>query len=469
MKKALLSLFLILLVSGTLFAASDELVTNTKPVAVLTSTPNQTWFYNMEDVVFSSSSSYDPDQGDYIINTQYYVNGASIGTFSGTSSVTRCFALNGSPSGDCIELSAGATSVTVGVRVKDNHGTWSNTVSKTYTIQQHKGRKYFITDHIGNVRATVNRSGNVLGYDDYYPFGLTMPGRSSNSANPNDNYKYIGEEFDDEAGLSIYNLNARTYDPVTARFMQIDPLFDHPNQVGLSPYNYSWNNPINLSDPTGLCPSCPDEEYAPLADHIYSAQVGDVSDNGWEVVRIDENSETGFRGGVYTKTIDGKAEYIYATEGTTPTSMKDWSNNIDQVLDGTSLQYSESVGLAEGLAGEFEGISFTGHSLGGGLASANALAVGGKAVTFNAAGLSDATKSSLGIAGNSANISAYVVQGEILDFSQSAIGLRAEGNINMLPATYAPSIPGVGIDNVVRLSQRIKNHSMSVVRKKMGN
>ena len=87
--------------------------------------------------------------------------------------------------------------------------------------------------------------------NDYYPFGLAMPGRSSNSANPNDNYKYIGEEFDDEVGLSIYNLNARTYDPVTARFMQIDPLFDHPAQIGLSPYNYSWNNPVNLSDPTG--------------------------------------------------------------------------------------------------------------------------------------------------------------------------------------------------------------------------
>ena len=140
----------------------------------------------MEEVVFSTSNSYDPDQGDYIINTQYYVNGSSVGTYSGTSSITRCFALNGSPDGDCIELSAGATTVTVGVRVKDNHGKWSTTVSTTYTIQEHKGRTYFITDHLGSVRATVNRDGNVLGYDDYYPFGLSMPGRSANTANPND-------------------------------------------------------------------------------------------------------------------------------------------------------------------------------------------------------------------------------------------------------------------------------------------
>ena len=46
-------------------------------------------------------------------------------------------------------------------------------------------RRYFLKDHLGNVRTTVNRDGNVLGYDNYYPFGLQMPGRSSNSANPN--------------------------------------------------------------------------------------------------------------------------------------------------------------------------------------------------------------------------------------------------------------------------------------------
>ncbi|MFV0530673.1 MAG: hypothetical protein ACK5MD_04470 [Flavobacteriales bacterium] len=39
----------------------------------------------------------------------------------------------------------------------------------------------------------------------------------------------------------------------------------------------------------------------------------------------------------------------------------------------------------------------------------SALATKGKAVTFNATGLSDKTKSNLGIADNKANISAYVV------------------------------------------------------------
>ncbi len=41
------------------------------------------------------------------------------------------------------------------------------------------------------------------------------------------------------------------------RFMSVDPLADHPNQVDKSPYAYAWNNPIKLSDPDGRCPICP--------------------------------------------------------------------------------------------------------------------------------------------------------------------------------------------------------------------
>jgi len=61
---------------------------------------------------------------------------------------------------------------------------------------------------------------------DYYPFWLSMPGRSANTANPNDNYKFTGHERDEEAGLTLDYMNARNYDPILGRFLQIDPLSD---------------------------------------------------------------------------------------------------------------------------------------------------------------------------------------------------------------------------------------------------
>ncbi len=105
-------------------------------------------------------------------------------------------------------------------------------------------------NHLGSIRTTINESGATVGYDDYYPFGLAMPGRSSNSANPNDKYKFTGHEQDEEAGLDLYHANARFYDPVIPRFGQIDP--HHFNYPGVSPYVYVGNNPLTYIDPTGM-------------------------------------------------------------------------------------------------------------------------------------------------------------------------------------------------------------------------
>ena len=48
---------------------------------------------------------------------------------------------------------------------------------------------YYLKDHLGNIRVTVDENGNTVTADDYYPFGLQMPGRSYNIAATNDLYK----------------------------------------------------------------------------------------------------------------------------------------------------------------------------------------------------------------------------------------------------------------------------------------
>lgn len=76
-----------------------------------------------------------------------------------------------------------------------------------------------------------------------------MPGRSSNTGNPNDNYKFTGHERDDEAGINLMYAGARYKDPVIGRWTSVDPLAS--KYPSMSPYNYVANNPINAIDPDG--------------------------------------------------------------------------------------------------------------------------------------------------------------------------------------------------------------------------
>lgn len=50
-------------------------------------------------------------------------------------------------------------------------------------------------------------------------------------------------------GSSLVDLRARYYDPATAQFLTVDPPLDKTH----SPYGYVGSNPLNDSDPTGMC------------------------------------------------------------------------------------------------------------------------------------------------------------------------------------------------------------------------
>jgi len=114
-------------------------------------------------------------------------------------------------------------------------------------------RFYFLKDHLGSVRTTVDFTNTALGYDDYYPFGKIMPGRSSSTSTPEDDYKFTGHQRDAEIGLDY--MLARNYDPLIGRFMQVDPLAgDYPS---ITPYGYVLNNPLGLVDPTGMAATDP--------------------------------------------------------------------------------------------------------------------------------------------------------------------------------------------------------------------
>ena len=83
--------------------------------------------------------------------------------------------------------------------------------------------EYNLTDHLGNVRVTVDQAGTVIQKDDYYPFGLTF--NSWRNAPPKNLYQFNGNEVQVEIP-NVADFNARFYDASLGRFMNIDPLAD---------------------------------------------------------------------------------------------------------------------------------------------------------------------------------------------------------------------------------------------------
>jgi len=125
------------------------------------------------------------------------------------------------------------------------------------------GRRLFeLTNHLGNVMVTINDGLNpagttpnthVMSAQDYYPFGMQMPGRTYIAGGSlNYRYGFNGKENDNEvkgAGDQI-DYGMRVYDPRVGRFLSVDPLAKKYPE--LTPYQYASGNPIMNIDIDGL-------------------------------------------------------------------------------------------------------------------------------------------------------------------------------------------------------------------------
>ncbi len=127
--------------------------------------------------------------------------------------------------------------------------------------------EYNLTDHLGNVRVSVDAGGTVVQRDGYYPFGLTF---NHSNVSPENDYKYNGFEEQKETGW--YDYQARFYDPSLGRFLNVDPAADLMRRH--STYSYAFNNPIRFIDPDGMMPS--DQSNQHTDNHSASASTDDT-------------------------------------------------------------------------------------------------------------------------------------------------------------------------------------------------
>jgi RHS repeat-associated protein len=106
------------------------------------------------------------------------------------------------------------------------------------------GTDSYLTDALGSTVALTGPLGGVQTSYSYDPFG-----QASSSGAPSDNpYQFTGRESDG-TGLDYYR--ARYYSPGGQRFISQDPL---GLEAGPNTYNYTEDNPTDLTDPRGTDP-----------------------------------------------------------------------------------------------------------------------------------------------------------------------------------------------------------------------
>ncbi len=102
---------------------------------------------------------------------------------------------------------------------------------------------YLHHDQQGSTRLITGSTGKVEGAYTYTPYGAVQE-HTGTATTP---LGYDGQYTSSDTGL-IYMRN-RVYDPATAQFLSVDPL----EKLTREPYSYVEDNPLNATDPTGLC------------------------------------------------------------------------------------------------------------------------------------------------------------------------------------------------------------------------
>ncbi|AXY77624.1 RHS repeat-associated core domain-containing protein [Paraflavitalea soli] len=151
----------------------------------------------------------------------------------------------------------------------------------------------------------------LLEENHYYPFGLSIAALSSKSIGKTPNrYGYNGKEKQSrelgrKGGLEWYDYGSRMYDPQTGRWPSPDPSASSYNW--LSPYNYGFNNPLQVIDPTGrdgivTGSGSQSDPYVVKANYYYYGMNDDQKKSFMAAIREYNN--------------DGKARAIKTKEGT---------------------------------------------------------------------------------------------------------------------------------------------------------
>ena len=111
-------------------------------------------------------------------------------------------------------------------------------------------------DYLGSITQAATADGTLLAEYSYDPWGRQRnPATLEIYAEGSEPALVLGRGFTGHEFLpwfSLYNMNARLYDPLIGRFLSPDPYVQDPdNTQNYNRYSYCLNNPLKYTDPNG--------------------------------------------------------------------------------------------------------------------------------------------------------------------------------------------------------------------------
>ncbi|HEY9684990.1 MAG TPA: RHS repeat-associated core domain-containing protein [Oculatellaceae cyanobacterium] len=139
--------------------------------------------------------------------------------------------------------------------MKEGRDASGNVLSKYFTTGQTlSGTSYFYNkDVLGSIREMTDSSANIQAQSNYDPFGRVSQLQGAQFSD----FQYAGYYLHRPSGLAL--TLARAYSSSFGRWINRDPIGE---AGGVNMYTYALNEPMSISDPSGLAPPPLSTPYA---------------------------------------------------------------------------------------------------------------------------------------------------------------------------------------------------------------
>jgi RHS repeat-associated protein len=222
---------------------------------LFTGTGGSTLFNTLTTDARGSITAFSPGYGTQAVTGMSYNNAGQLASVSGSSGTLGSYIYDGK--GQRFSKTVGTTTTTFqygqggGVLAETNGTTETNYIymnGRPIAMLTGSTFLWLHDDKIGMPRVATDSGQSAQWHGNYLPFGEPIAVTGTATVN----LRMPGQYFDAESGF--HHNGARDYVPSLGRYLQADPvgLYDFGTAEGLNPYNYAGQNPLFMTDPSGL-------------------------------------------------------------------------------------------------------------------------------------------------------------------------------------------------------------------------